>query len=85
MTVTRIDANGRRAHQQRVSALLDELEEQRRHLYRLKAAGARRAGMRGLKSDLESTRLRLLDTVAHPPPAADDAAGGGDGSVTLAA
>ena len=27
---------GRQAHQQQVAALLDELEERRRHLYRLK-------------------------------------------------
>jgi hypothetical protein len=83
MNVTQIASDSRRAHQQRVSALLDELEEQRRHLYRLKAAGARRAGMRELKSALESTRLRLLETVATPSAALEAAVGGG--SVTLAA
>jgi hypothetical protein len=84
MTATPITPDGRRAHQQRVTALLDELEAQRRRLYRLKAAGARRAGMRGLKSDLESTRLELLETVAFPS-AAREAADGDAGSVTLAA
>ena len=58
MTVT---GTRRRAHQQQVAALLDELEERRRHLYRLKAAGARLAGLRDQKLDLEETRLRLLD------------------------
>jgi len=35
----------------------------RRHLYRLKAGGARRAGLRDLKVELEETQLRLLDAV----------------------
>jgi len=54
---------GRREHQQRVAALLDELEERRRHLHRLKAGGASRAGLRDLKLELEEARLRLLDAV----------------------
>jgi hypothetical protein len=58
-----VSLDARRAHQQRVTALLDEIEERRRHLYRLKARGARRAGVRDLKHELESARLRLLDTV----------------------
>jgi hypothetical protein len=61
MTAT---ATGRREHQQQVAALLDELEERRRHLYRLKAGGARGAGMRDLKLELEDARLRLLDAVS---------------------
>ena len=61
MTVTVTD---RRAHQLQVAALLDELEERRRQLHRLKAAGARRAGLRDLKSELENTHLRLLNAVA---------------------
>ena len=60
MTAT---ATGRREHQQQVAALLDELEEQRRHLYRLKAGGARLAGLRDLKVELQETQLRLLDAV----------------------
>ena len=60
MTVT---VSARRAHQLQVAALLDELEERRRHLQRLKAGGARMAGLRDLKLALEETRLRLLDTV----------------------
>ena len=60
MTVT---MSNRRAHQRHVAALLDELEERRRQLYRLKAGGARRAGLRDLKSELEDARVRLLDAV----------------------
>jgi hypothetical protein len=55
---------GRREHQQQVAALLDELEEGRRRLQRLKAGGARMAGLRDLKLELEETRLRLLDAVS---------------------
>jgi hypothetical protein len=61
MTAT---VTGRREHQQQVAALLDELEERRRHLQRLKAGGARMAGLRDLKVELEETRMRLLDAVA---------------------
>jgi hypothetical protein len=60
MTVT---VSNRRAHQLQVAALLDELEERRRRLHRLKAGGARIAGLRDLKSELEDARLRLLDAV----------------------
>jgi hypothetical protein len=55
--------SSRREHQLQVAALLDELEERRRHLHRLKAGGARMAGLRDLKSELEAARLRLLDAV----------------------
>ena len=60
MTTT---VSSRREHQLQVAALLDELEERRRHLHRLKAGGARTAGLRDLKSELEEARLRLLDAV----------------------
>jgi hypothetical protein len=63
MTTT-VSIDTRRAHQAHVSSLLEELEEQRRQLYRLKAGGVRRAGVAGLKSDLEATRQELLDLVA---------------------
>ena len=38
--------SSRREHQLQVAALLDELEERRRQLTRLKAGGARTAGLR---------------------------------------
>jgi cell division FtsZ-interacting protein ZapD len=69
MTTTVVSIDARRAHQQHVTSLLEELDRQRRHLYRLKAGGARRAGVRGLKTELESTRRRLLSTVDLPPAA----------------
>jgi hypothetical protein len=61
MTAT---VSSRREHQQQVAALLDELDERRRNLYRLKAGGARLAGLRDQKLELEETRARLLDAVA---------------------
>jgi hypothetical protein len=60
MTVT---VSERRAHQLQVAALLDELEERRRQLQRLKAGGARTAGLRDLKSELQDAHMRLLDAV----------------------
>jgi hypothetical protein len=55
--------SSRREHQLQVATLLDELEERRRQLTRLKAGGARTAGLRGLKSELDEARARLLDAV----------------------
>jgi hypothetical protein len=61
MTTT---VSSRREHQLQVAALLDELEERRRRLYRLKAGGVRMAGLRDLKSELAEAQMRLLDAVA---------------------
>jgi hypothetical protein len=46
-------------YQQRVSSLLEELEERRRHLRRLAAAGATRAGLRDLKRELDAAQREL--------------------------
>jgi hypothetical protein len=54
----------RRARQLEIASLLDELEERRRYLYRLKARGARPAGLRGLKDELAEAQGRLLEVVA---------------------
>ena len=54
----------RRIHQQRVAALLDELEEQRRRAYRLQAGGVSRAGLRDVKGELRSLQAELADAVA---------------------
>ena len=59
-----VAVSSRREHQLQVAAHLDELEEGRRQRHRLKAGGARRAGLRDLKSELEDARMRLLDAVA---------------------
>jgi hypothetical protein len=53
-----------RAHQHRVSALLEAIEERRERLELLKAAGVQPAGLRGLQRELEATAHRLGETVA---------------------
>jgi len=63
MTVTDITLSERHAHQQRVTALLDQLEAERRQLYRLKAGGARRAGLRDQRSAFAEVQSRLLETI----------------------
>jgi len=55
----------RSQHQSVVDQLLAELDERRRHLYRLQAAGVQRAGMRDLKRDLEAVRGQLRDAVSQ--------------------
>ena len=54
----------RRARQLRIASLLDELEERRRHLYRLQAGGARPAGLRDLNDELAEAAGRLQETLA---------------------
>jgi hypothetical protein len=54
----------RRARQLRIASLLDELEERRRHLYRLQAGGALPAGLRDLKHELAEAAGRLQETLA---------------------
>ncbi len=55
----------RRRHQQQVVSLLDELEERRARLRRLEAGGARPAGLRDLKGELEDTQQRLAELVLY--------------------
>ena len=61
MTATALES--RRAHVREVSALLDDLEERRSRLYRLKAGGARRAGLRDLLDELDEMQARLRRSV----------------------
>jgi hypothetical protein len=61
--VTAAALESRRAHVREVSALLDELEERRSRLYRLKAGGARRAGLRDLLDELDEMQTRLRRSV----------------------
>jgi uncharacterized membrane-anchored protein YhcB (DUF1043 family) len=51
--------SARRTQQYEVEALLDELDERRRELYRFKAGGARPAGLRDLKTDYRAVQERL--------------------------
>lgn len=61
----------RRAYQLQVSSLLAELEELRARINRLRAIGVRPAGLRDLKSDLESARRRLTELVSARPTRQD--------------
>ena len=54
----------RRLHQQQVEALLRDLDDRRRELYRRRFGGVQLAGLRDLKRDLLEVRRRLDDVVA---------------------
>lgn len=54
----------RRLHQQRVDALLAELDGRRRHLAALSARGARPAGLRDLERELQGVREELAAITA---------------------
>lgn len=56
-------ATARRARQHEIASLLEELEERRRYLYRLKARGARPAGLRDLKDELADAQGRLAQVL----------------------
>lgn len=64
VALNRSPLDGRRRHQARVSALLDEIEGRRRELYRLRAYGATPAGLAGLKEELKGIRRTLAATVS---------------------
>ena len=49
----------RRARQDQIESLLDELETQRRRLFHLKFKGVRKAGMRDLKQDFHGVQQQL--------------------------
>jgi hypothetical protein len=55
--------SARRNQQHEVEALLGELDDRRRELYRLKAGGALPAGMRAQKRDYQDVRRRLGDVL----------------------
>jgi hypothetical protein len=59
-----LTTSSRIQHQSTIDSLLAELDERRRQIYRLQAAGVQRAGMRGLKRDLQAVRDQLRDAVA---------------------
>jgi hypothetical protein len=61
-----IDQTDRRSRQSEVEALLMELDERRRQLYRLMAHGVRRAGLRDLKQELVEVGQHLREVVAPP-------------------
>jgi hypothetical protein len=61
-----IDQTAQRSRQSEIEALLLELDERRRELYRLKAYGVRRAGLRDLKQELVEIGQHLREVVAPP-------------------
>jgi hypothetical protein len=76
MTALMREPRSRRRRQRRIEALLRELDDRRRELYRLKASGVQRAGARDLKRELLEVRRNLLDAVAGPQPVERRAANG---------
>ena len=65
MTAVLAEAIDRRTRQQRVEALLGELADRRRELYRLKAYGVKPAGAREEKRAYLEVRRQLHDVVAQ--------------------
>ncbi len=55
--------NDRHRHQQQVDALLTELEQRRHEAYVRRAGGVQPAGLRDLKSDIQSVRSELAAAV----------------------
>lgn len=53
----------RSARRAAIDRLLEELAEQRAELYRREAWGVRRAGLRDMESDQESTRRKLASLI----------------------
>ena len=66
MSALAIDQTAQRSRQNEIEALLLELDERRRELYRLKAYGVRRAGLRDLKQELVEIGQHLREVVAPP-------------------
>ena len=65
MTTLTVDTMpSRRAYQQHVSVLLEQIDERRRELYLRQAGGARPAALAGLKADLRTLRNEIATTVA---------------------
>ena len=63
-TASGLSESGRHARQRQVEALLTELDERRRRLYRLRAYGVQFGGLRDLKDDLREARQRLREAVS---------------------
>ena len=66
MSAIAAERTNRSSRRHEVEALLRELDERRRELYRLKARGVQRAGMRELKQNLREVRRHLGYLVAAP-------------------
>jgi len=62
--VERAPSSLRRTHQRRVATLLAEIEARRQRLYVLQVRGARPAGLRGLKAELQAVKDELAALVS---------------------
>jgi hypothetical protein len=80
MSAIAAERTSRQSRQHLVEALLRELDERRRELYRLRARGVQRAGMRDVKRNLLEVRRHLGDVVAGR---VDPAAGGNSGTPVI--
>jgi DNA-binding PadR family transcriptional regulator len=64
MSALAAERTDRRARQGLIEALLREVEDRRRELYRLKAGGVQRAGVRDQKQELLQVHRHLHEVVA---------------------
>lgn len=64
MSALAVERTDRRSRQELIEALLHELDDRRRELYRLKAGGVQRAGVRDQKQELLQVRRQLHEVVA---------------------
>ena len=63
MTTLATNHSTRREQQLHVETLLEQLAEQRREMYRLKAGGAQYAGLRDLKREFRAVQHDLSDVL----------------------
>lgn len=64
MSALAVERTDRRSRQDLIEALLRELEDRRRELYRLKAGGVQRAGVRDQKQALLQVHRHLREVLA---------------------
>jgi hypothetical protein len=64
MSALAVERTDRHSRQELIEALLRELDDRRRELYRLKAGGVQRAGVRDQKQKLLQLRRHLHEVVA---------------------
>jgi hypothetical protein len=64
MSALAVERTDRHSRQDLIEALLGELDDRRRELYRLKAGGVQRAGVRDQKRELLQVRQHLHEVVS---------------------
>jgi hypothetical protein len=63
MSALAVERTDRRSRQELIEGLLRELDDRRRELYRLKAGGVQRAGVRDQKQELLQVHRHLHEVV----------------------